>query len=308
MADREPLVHAGCDLRDFPFLPIEIGRLLNSRSWLLAKQDPQVGFYMINLWMRSLHQIPAASVEDDDLILAELAMCNLKVWSRVKDRVLRGWVKCTDGRLYHPVVAQKANEICEHRRNNKSRTALARRTLAAKRAGEQISVTDAVTELSLICEGGAPPPGSTPPSSSPPHPPNNYHPTSNPPTHAQDARAREGLFIEWYERYPHKVGRAAALKAYLKAIIRCEAAELLVGLDHYIRDKPHDHAWCNPSTWLNQDRWLDQPATPEVTNGTGIGGFSGTTQPNGHRQTGSKLLAAIGRTTFGREVGGSFNS
>jgi hypothetical protein len=62
--------------------------------------------------------VPAASLPDDDLILARLLGYgrDLKGWKKVRAAGgLRGWVKCSDGRLYHPVVAAKAQEAHEHK-------------------------------------------------------------------------------------------------------------------------------------------------------------------------------------------------
>src|SRR5262249_23249587 len=58
----------------------------------------------------SWHQVPAASLPDDDRVLAQLAGYGrvIREWQKVRDGALRGWVKCSDGRLYHPVVAEKA--------------------------------------------------------------------------------------------------------------------------------------------------------------------------------------------------------
>lgn len=66
-------------------------------------------------------------------------------------------------------------------------------------------------------------------------------------------------FWVWYDRYPHKVGKGAAEKSFWQAIKKTSLENLLDGLDRYIRTKPPDRAWCNPSTWLNQERWLDNP-------------------------------------------------
>lgn len=104
----DPLVPLDCDLRNFEYMPLELERLRKSKAWLLAKRQPELGFYMVNLWGASWHNVPAASLEDDDDLLADLAMCPFDVWPKVRDKVLHGWVKCSDGRLYHPVVAEKA--------------------------------------------------------------------------------------------------------------------------------------------------------------------------------------------------------
>lgn len=74
---------------------------------------------------------------------------------------------------------------------------------------------------------------------------------------ASDARAG---FAEWYAAYPHKVGKAAAEKAYVAARRKVDQRTLLDAVSRYIRDKPPDRSYCNPATWLNQERWLDQPA------------------------------------------------
>jgi hypothetical protein len=66
-------------------------------------------------------------------------------------------------------------------------------------------------------------------------------------------------FEQFYERYPHKVGRPAAARAFAAAQKRTTFAVLMQGLDDYIQTKPPDRPWCNPATWLNQDRWADKP-------------------------------------------------
>jgi Protein of unknown function (DUF1376) len=56
----------------------------------------------------SWHQVPAGSLPNNDKVLARLAMCDAKTWARLRRRVLAAWVQCSDGRFYHPVVAEKA--------------------------------------------------------------------------------------------------------------------------------------------------------------------------------------------------------
>ncbi len=104
----EPLVPAEVDLRDFSWMPIEVHRLRRSKAWLICKRKPELCFYMLNLWTAAWHDTPAASLEDDDDVLADLAMCEPSKWQKVREHVLRGWIKCSDGRLYHPVVADLA--------------------------------------------------------------------------------------------------------------------------------------------------------------------------------------------------------
>lgn len=64
---------------------------------------------------------------------------------------------------------------------------------------------------------------------------------------------------EFWSAYPHKVGKADAVKAFKRATGRVDRETMMAGLRRYIA-KTDDRPWCNPSTWLNQDRWSDQPA------------------------------------------------
>lgn len=147
----KPLTPPECDLRDFQFMPLEVGRLRRSKAWLLCKRDPAVAFYMINLWSASWHEVPAASLEDDDDVLADLAMCDPRKWDKIKAVVMRGWVKCSDGRLYHKVVAEKANTSWTAKLAQRQRTQAARDSRSQKRSQDEkadptSSVTDSVTE------------------------------------------------------------------------------------------------------------------------------------------------------------------
>ena len=84
----------------------------------------------------------------------------------------------------------------------------------------------------------------------------------------EDARAaREAFDRKFWTRYPNKVGRPAALKVFEKLWREMEGAiePILDGLDRYIRDKPADRQWLNPTTFLNQRRFEDQPATSSTS-------------------------------------------
>jgi hypothetical protein len=65
-----------CNLRAFEYIPLLIARLRRSRAWLTCKRRPELAFYMINLWTAAWHEVPAGSLEDDDDVLADLAMCD----------------------------------------------------------------------------------------------------------------------------------------------------------------------------------------------------------------------------------------
>lgn len=70
-------------------------------------------------------------------------------------------------------------------------------------------------------------------------------------------------FEVFWQAYPRKVGKLAAMKAYAKARKIATAAELLTGIERYKRLKPAYADYCHPATWLNQGRWMDEPDTVE---------------------------------------------
>ena len=122
MDHQEPLVPAEVDLRDFAYMPLDVVRLRDSD---LAAVSTGEGFRAaVMLWCASWHQQPAASLPDDDRLLARLAGFGRDVgaWEEVSEEALRGFVKCSDGRLYHPVIADKANEAWRAKQARMART------------------------------------------------------------------------------------------------------------------------------------------------------------------------------------------
>lgn len=112
MTDRLPAppVAPDTDLRGFPFMPLDVVRLRDSDFAARATGDEfRAGIF---LWCAAWHQLPAASLPDDDIVLSQLAGYGRAVreWKGVRAGALHGFVKCADGRLYHPVVAEKANK------------------------------------------------------------------------------------------------------------------------------------------------------------------------------------------------------
>lgn len=106
-----------CDLRDYPFLPLDVMRLRDS-----AIVDAVTGDEFraaILLWCSCWHQVPAGSLPDDDAQLAKFAGYGrvVKEWMKVRAGALYGFVKGPDGRLYHSVIVEKALEAWAGRRS-----------------------------------------------------------------------------------------------------------------------------------------------------------------------------------------------
>lgn len=117
-----PLVPADADLQDFPFMPLHVARLRDSD--LAAEETPEACWYAVLLWAASWHQLPAGSLPDNDRVLMKLVDLGRdeRTWKKHKDGALRGFVRCSDGRLYHPVVAEQVNSAWDAKLRQKHRT------------------------------------------------------------------------------------------------------------------------------------------------------------------------------------------
>lgn len=119
----EPLVPAHIDLRDFPFMPLEVARLRDSA--IVDEISGDEFRAAILLWCASWHQVPAGSLPKDPKQLSKFAGYGRVIaeWEKVAEGALYGWVECSDGRLYHPVIAEKAIEAWEKKAEFTSRAA-----------------------------------------------------------------------------------------------------------------------------------------------------------------------------------------
>ena len=112
----EPLVPQEVDLRGLTFMPLDVARLRDSDLAIEATGDEFRAAVL--LWCASWGQVPAGSLPNSDTALATYAgygRGDIKGWRKVREGALRGFIECSDGRLYHPVVADKALEAWAER-------------------------------------------------------------------------------------------------------------------------------------------------------------------------------------------------
>lgn len=126
----DPLTPIDCDLRGMAFMPLDTIRLLDSDFFALATAA-EFRFGMV-LWCKAWQQVPAGSLPDDDRILAQLSGAR-DGWCDVRDMSLHGFVKCSDGRLYHPVVCEKALDAWPQRQEFQEKKSAASERKARER-------------------------------------------------------------------------------------------------------------------------------------------------------------------------------
>jgi len=161
-------VPAEVDLQDFAFMPLDVARLRDSE--LASNETPEACWAAVLLWAASWHQVPAASIPNDDRWIAKTAGYAqrgkiAKEWPEVRAGALRGWVECRDGRLYHSVVAEKALEAWDSKREQRWKTECARIKKHNDRHGTGLVRPSFDQWLSQGCPQGQPlpVPGDNPP-------------------------------------------------------------------------------------------------------------------------------------------------
>jgi uncharacterized protein YdaU (DUF1376 family) len=74
---------------------------------------------------------------------------------------------------------------------------------------------------------------------------------------------KKELFVSFWNVYPIKVGKGAAMKAFEKAIRTTDAEVIIKGAERYKLDPNRVQGYtAHASTWLNAQRWLDEPLPP----------------------------------------------
>ena len=101
-----PPIPVDADLRSYQWMKLDLSRLHSSDFIHLASNE-EFGA-AVKLWTEAMRQVPAGSLPNDDRILACLAgyRGSPRRWMKVRPMALHGFSLCSDGRLYHPVLAE----------------------------------------------------------------------------------------------------------------------------------------------------------------------------------------------------------
>jgi len=119
----EPLTPADCDLRGMAWMPL-FGHRLFASDFDARATDTEFRC-AIRLWWAAWQQVPAASLPDEDRVLCHLSGLgrDMKTWLKVKASALHGFIKCSDGRLYHKALSAEALEAWDRRVKERTRKA-----------------------------------------------------------------------------------------------------------------------------------------------------------------------------------------
>ncbi len=261
-----PFVPEEVDLRSYVFMPLEVGRLRDSDT--AASVSGEAFRAAVLLWCAAWHQLPAASLPDNDGALARLAGFGRHVddWRAVREEALRGFTLCSDGRLYHSTLAEIALGAWNDKKRKHARTAAATEARQAGRKaalGEDLNQRDGQRNVERNV---------------------NVSSTKEKKEKKERKEGQEGhparrhawsadAFDLFWKLYPRKVKRQDARKAFDK-IARSDAVAfdvLMKGLRLYISTKPDYQDWAHPTSWLNGRRWEDEAPSGARTSTNGCG-------------------------------------
>ena len=149
-----PFVPPDVDLRGMEYMPFFGDRLFKSATWIEASPAAQVA--ALRLWWHAFsHEVPAASLPDNDRLLAEHAGYGISVksFAKIKAQAMRGWVKCSDGRWHHKFLAELALEAWAGRLRNREKVRRWREKKEAVHGVVTGVVTGAVTVTEPVRNG-----------------------------------------------------------------------------------------------------------------------------------------------------------
>lgn len=109
----QPPIGPEVDCTDLDGFMLNVERLMASE--LVALSSHEVIGAALMLWCRAWKQRPAASLPNDDKVIAAFARMPLSRFRKLRDDVLRGFVLCSDGRLYHSTLVREASNAYERK-------------------------------------------------------------------------------------------------------------------------------------------------------------------------------------------------
>lgn len=146
-----PLTPPDCDCTDLDGFMLNTERLMSSE--LVAVSSLEVIGAAVLLWARAWKQRPAASLPDDERVIAAFCKMSLARFRKVRDEVMRGFVLCSDGRWYHQFLAAEALRASERKAAYRKRREADARRLKEWRERRDRNDRETPDETRFVPEG-----------------------------------------------------------------------------------------------------------------------------------------------------------
>jgi hypothetical protein len=98
---------------------IELERVKRSDTWKLTPAEIRPWLFM--LWAEAWLEHPVGTLPADDRLIAATIEMPLALFQAHREVLMRGWYRCADGRLYHPVLCERVEEMIALRQKDAAR-------------------------------------------------------------------------------------------------------------------------------------------------------------------------------------------
>lgn len=253
---------------------LDIERIENSDTWTLTPPDMRP--WLLMLWMRSWTQTPCGSLPaNDELVAARIGM-EARIFGANRDILMRGWYRCSDGRLYHPVITESVETMRDSRKAERLKKAKQRAGAQGEDSPPPPSPPAPAPSVTAPAPSPANVPGDRPGNPEVVPPLSQVSPTTGPGTgpgtgtgkktsaNSRPTASPDGsLFDGFWSSYPKKVAKKAARKAFDKLK---PTAETMVQILAALKAQVASEEWRkeggqyipHPASWLNAERWTDE--------------------------------------------------
>jgi hypothetical protein len=130
----EPLTTIDDNVDGLDGFLLNVQKLMASELWALA--DGIQFKASVGLWCRAWTQKPAGSLPNNHKVLAAFSGAG-DHWNDVKEMALRGFVLCSDGRLYHTTLCEDVKRASAAKKKRAGMTKAATEARTKKRNDER---------------------------------------------------------------------------------------------------------------------------------------------------------------------------
>jgi len=232
----EPPYPEGILARGWTF-DLNVERIWQSSTWI--KCPAEIRPWLVVLWMTSWMNAPCGTYPDDDEVIAGRIQMPFNLFRVHREVLMRGWERCSDGRLYHDVVTELVMRMISSRKSDRIRQ--------ARYASKTPSQHNQHDIQNLTRESG----GLTRTNVLPPHP----HPKAIKKNTSPIASAE---FENFWTSYGKKVGRQAALREWAKLDPKDDLLAKILQASISQAKTTEQKFRKDPERWLRDRRWEDQ--------------------------------------------------
>jgi hypothetical protein len=218
-------------------------RIKSSKTWRTCPHDQRNN--LLRLWLESWNEVPAGSWEADDEIIAVAIDLPIRLFTAHRDHLMRGWYRCSDGRLYHPVIAEMVFAMTQKRMRNAQRV----RKHRESKTDDVTHYSNAVTHYNddVTCESHG----------------SNAQEQEQEQDNINIAQMRKltsTRFDDFWNVYPNRKDKKRAIDIWKRKRLDEQADDIIAKV---AQQAANDRGWLDgyvphPSTYLNGERWTDE--------------------------------------------------